>query len=144
MIPIPSIHAVERLTETRRRYPEKFASEDRIFGHIHRGDRIFIGTGCGEPQYLVRALVEYVASRPKAFFDAEVLHIWTLGVAPYTDKKFRSNFRHNAFLIGDNTRDAVNAGLADYTPIFLFERMGFDMERSSAEGVYELNMTFQQ
>ena len=67
------------------------------------------------------SLVKYVEAHPKAFFDAEVFHVWTLGVAPYTDQKFRSNFRHNSFFIGNNTREAVNSGLADYTPIFLSE-----------------------
>ena len=100
-------------------FPEKFQSEKQIFGRINPGNRIFIGTACGEPQYLVKALIRYVESNPKAFFDTEVLHIWTLGVAPYTDEKFKYNFRHNSFFIGDNTRDAVNKGLADYTPIFL-------------------------
>jgi acyl-CoA hydrolase/RimJ/RimL family protein N-acetyltransferase len=107
------------LDEMKRKYPEKFAPAEKIFGHIHRGDRIFIGTGCGEPHYLVRALIDYVQSHPKAFFDAEVFHVWTLGVAPYTDEKFKANFRHNSFFIGGNTRDAVNKGLADYTPVFL-------------------------
>jgi acyl-CoA hydrolase len=100
-------------------YPEKFASEEDIFNTIHRGDRIFIGTACGEPQYLVKALINYVTSHPKAFFDAEVLQVWTLGVAPYTDEKFKHNFRHNSFFIGKNTRTAVNEGMADYTPISL-------------------------
>jgi len=99
-------------------YPEKFVSEDKIFSKIRRGDRIFIGTGCGEPQYLVSALINYVKSNPTAFFDAEVLHVLTLGVAPYTDEKFKYNFRHNSFFIGKNTRDAVNRGIADYTPIY--------------------------
>ncbi|MCL4457526.1 MAG: GNAT family N-acetyltransferase [Nitrospirae bacterium] len=107
---------LERLKKT---YPDKFAHEDRIFGNIHPGDRIFIGTGCGEPQYLVKALIGYVQSHPKAFFDAEVLQVWTLGVAPYADEKFRDVFRHNSFFIGNNTRNAVNTGVADYTPIFL-------------------------
>ncbi|MFH1874084.1 MAG: GNAT family N-acetyltransferase [Pseudomonadota bacterium] len=92
-----------------------------IFKHIHPGDRIFIGTACGEPQYLVQSLIEYVESNPKAFFDTEVYHVWTLGVAPYAQSKFKANFRHNSFFIGDNTRSAVNEGLADYTPIFLSE-----------------------
>ena len=109
------------LGEMKARYPEKFAREDHIFGHIHRGHRIFIATACGEPQYLVQALINYVASHPKAFFDAEVFHVWTLGVAPYTDEKFKQNFRHNSFFIGKNTRRAVNQGLADYTPIALSE-----------------------
>ncbi len=100
-------------------YPDKFTTEDEVFSHIHRGDRIFISTGCGEPQYLVGALIKYVESHPKAVFDAEVFHVWTLGVAPYTDEKFKYNFRHNSFFIGNDTRGAVNRGGADYTPIFL-------------------------
>ena len=107
------------LNPWREIYPEKFASEERVFSRIRRGNRIFISTGCGEPQYLVRALIQYVESHPTAFFDAEVLHVWTLGVAPYTDVKFKENFRHNSFFIGHPTRDAVNKGMADYTPVFL-------------------------
>ena len=103
----------------RKIYPEKFAEENEIFGRIHAGDRIFIGTGCGEPQYLVQALVNYVKSHPKAFFDAELIHVWTLGVAPYTDEKFQENFRLDSFFVGDSTRNSVNRGAADYTPIFL-------------------------
>ncbi len=109
------------MEEMKKIYPNKFMPEDRVFSHIHRGDRIFIGTACGEPQYLVRSLVNYVQSHPKAFFDAEVLHVWTLGVAPYADEKLKYNFRHNSFFIGANTRDAINKGLADYSPIFLSE-----------------------
>jgi len=110
---------MSELEKLRERYPDKFATEKQIFSKIHPGNRIFISTACAEPQYLVNALVNYVESNPKAFFDAEVLQVWTLGVAAYTKEKFKSNFRHNSFFIGDNTRDAVNAGIADYTPIFL-------------------------
>ena len=107
------------LEQFKQAYPAKFADEKEIFSKIHPGSRIFIGTACAEPQYLVNSLVNYVESHPKAFFDAEVLQVWTLGVAAYTQEEFKSNFRHNSFFIGDNTRGAVNAGLADYTPIFL-------------------------
>ena len=105
--------------EMKKKYPQKFVSEEEIFGHIHRGDRIFISTACGEPQYLVQALIRFVESNPKAFYDAEVLHVWTMGVAPYTEEKFKNNFRYNSFFVGNNSREAVNRGLADYTPIFL-------------------------
>ena len=109
----------EMCEKMKKIYPEKFVSEQEIFRRIHRGDRIFISTACGEPQYLVRALIQFVESNPKAFFDAEVIHVWSLGVAPYTEEKFKSNFRHNSFFIGNNSREAVNRGMADYTPIFL-------------------------
>jgi acyl-CoA hydrolase/GNAT superfamily N-acetyltransferase len=107
------------MNEMRKDFPEKFVSEERIFSHIHRGNRIFIGTGCGEPQYLVHSLIRYVESHPTAFYDAEVFHVWSLGLAPYAEEKFKSNFRYNSFFISKNTREAVNQGVADYTPIFL-------------------------
>jgi len=102
-------------------YPDKFVPEAEIFSHIHRGDTIFIGSACAEPQHLVQGLIRYVKSYPKAFFDAEVIHIRSLGVAPYATEKFKQNFRHNSFFIGDSTRDAVNKGVADYTPVLLSE-----------------------
>ena len=108
----------------RQQYPEKFAPEEVIFGRIHRGDTIFIGSACAEPQYLVQGLIRYVKSYPKAFVDAQVLHIRSLGVAPYATEKFKQNFRHNSFFIGDSTRHAINSGVADYTPIFLSEAPG--------------------
>ena len=108
-----------RMEEMKRVYPEKFLSEKKIFSHIHPGSSIFISSACGEPQYLVSALTKYLEADPKAFFDAEVMHIWTLGVAPYTEERFKANFRHDSFFIGNTTRQAVNKGMADYTPIFL-------------------------
>jgi acyl-CoA hydrolase/GNAT superfamily N-acetyltransferase len=108
-----------RLEGFRKQYPEKFVAEKIIFGHIHAGNRIFIGTACGEPQYLSKALIRYVESNPKALLDAEVLHIWSLGVAPYTNAKFKRNFRQNAFFIGDYARETINKGEGDYSPVFL-------------------------
>jgi acyl-CoA hydrolase/GNAT superfamily N-acetyltransferase len=107
------------LDDWKRQFPKKFELLEVIYNHIHRGDTIFIGSACAEPQHLVQELIRYVKSNPKAFFDAEVLHVRSLGVAPYATEKFKQNFRHNSFFIGDSTRDAINKGLADYTPIFL-------------------------
>jgi acyl-CoA hydrolase/RimJ/RimL family protein N-acetyltransferase len=110
-----------KIAELKAAYPQKFVSEERMFSHISPGNKIFISTACGEPQYLVRSLIQYVEANPKAFFDAEVLHVWTLGIAPYTDEKFKQNFRHDSFFIGNITRKAVNQGMADYTPVFVSE-----------------------
>ena len=107
------------LDDWKKLYPEKFAEEDAVFSHIRRGDHIFVASGCGEPQYLIRAMVNYVESNPKAFFDTEIIHVYSFGIAPYTDPKFKRNFRHNSFFIGNNTRGPVNQGLADYTPVSL-------------------------
>ncbi len=111
----------EQFTSFREKYADKFLTEEVIFKRIHRGDRIFIGTGCGEPQYLVKALTNYVTKHPTALFDTEVMHVWSLGIAPYADIKFKKHFRQNTFFVGHAVREAVNDGLADYTPIFLSE-----------------------
>ncbi len=103
----------------KNKYPEKFIGPAVVFSKIHPGDRIFISTACGEPQYLVGELIKFVQSHPKAICDSEVLHVWTLGIAPYADEKFKKNFRLNSFFVGDNSRAAVNKGAADYEPIFM-------------------------
>jgi acyl-CoA hydrolase/RimJ/RimL family protein N-acetyltransferase len=107
------------LQDIKKTYPEKFVTEDRIFSHVHPGDTIFIGTGCGEPQYLVQAMIRHIQSNPKAFVDTELLQICNLGVNSYAEEQYKDNFRFNSFFIGNTARDAVNEGLADYTPIFL-------------------------
>ena len=114
-----SENSQECVTAYKKAYPEKFASEEEIFSHIRRGNHIFVSSGCGEPQYLIGAMTRYVESHPKAFFDAEIIHVYSLGIAPYTDAKYKSNFRHNSFFIGNNTRDPINKGMADYTPVSL-------------------------
>ncbi len=107
------------LERLRRDHPDKLRPLDEIFARIRRGQRIFIGTGCGEPQFLARSLAEYAQAHPKAIFDAELYHVWTLGVAPLVQEALEPHFRLNAFFVGDGARDAVNRGLADYTPVFL-------------------------
>lgn len=109
------------IEELRKTYPEKFATEKAIFGDIKLGARMFVSTACGEPQYLLKALVSYIESYPKAFLDAELFQVVTLGVGPYNAAKYKQNFRNNSFFISENTRAAINNGEADYTPAFMSE-----------------------
>lgn len=102
-------------TDWRSKYASKLVTAEEAMKNIRRGNRVFVGSACGEPQALVRAMVE--AGSHMA--DTEVVQILTLGVAPYTDPKFSANFRANAFFIGNSVRGAVNSARADYTPIFL-------------------------
>lgn len=100
-----------------QRYEEKVRSADEAVGAVQSGDHIFIGSGAAEPSRLVEALVK----RANAVFGTEIVHIMTLGIAPYAEPKWGDNFRHNALFIGPNVREAVAQGRADYTPIFLGE-----------------------
>ena len=100
-----------------QRYEEKVRNPGEAVDVIQSGDHIFIGSGAAEPQRLVEALV----ARANAVFGTEIVHIMTLGIAPYAEPKWGDNFRHNALFIGPNVREAVAQGRADYTPIFLGE-----------------------
>lgn len=105
--------------DIRRTWSEKFKAEQFIFQDIPLGSKVFIVTGCGEPQHLAQERLNCINKCPKSFLDTELASIVTLGAAPYTDGKFRDNFRLRSFFIGDSTRRAINRGTADYTPIFL-------------------------
>lgn len=97
---------------------------DQAISCIRRGARVFVGSGCAEPVLLVDAL-----SRRDDLEDVEVLHIMTVGHAPYARAAQGGCFRHNAFFIGSNVREAVASGQADYTPVFLSEVPGLFRSR---------------
>jgi acyl-CoA hydrolase/GNAT superfamily N-acetyltransferase len=103
--------------EWRTQYQSKLTTADHAVDDIKRGQCVFIGSGAAEPQALVAAL----AARGDYLADNQLIHIRSLGVAPYTESKFSEKFRYNTFFIGDNVRGAVSEGRADYTPIFLSE-----------------------
>jgi acyl-CoA hydrolase len=87
---------------------------------VHSGDRVWIQSGCGTPSVLVDALV----ARGPELLDVEIVHMKTLGPAEYTKPEYAGHFRHRGLFLGENVRDAVAAGRADYTPIFLSEIEG--------------------
>ena len=99
-----------------QRYADKLTTAARAVAVVEPGNRVFIGSGAGEPQSLVEALADRAD-----LADTEIVHILTLGVAPYAEPRLGNRFRTNAYFIGPNVRQAVNEGRADYTPIFLSE-----------------------
>lgn len=99
-----------------QRYADKLRDARDAVACVRHGHRVFIGSGAGEPQLLVDAL-----SAREDLSDTEIVHILTLGLAPYAEPGRGGGFRHNAFFIGPNVREAVAQGRADYTPIFLSE-----------------------
>lgn len=98
----------------RETWQQKVVTAKAAMRQVKPGDRVFVGSACGEPQELVRALVSTAGNVE----DAEVLNVLTMGVAPYTDPHYSDRFRANAFFIGNSVRDAVGQVRADYTPIF--------------------------
>ncbi len=105
--------------ELERQYPGKFLPKDEIFARIKRGSRIFIGTGCGQPGYLLQAMIDYAEANPKALFDTEMYVVLVFGLEQYRYEKLERYFRQQCFSIRENMRGTVNRGYGDYNAVFL-------------------------
>lgn len=107
------------------RHAEKRTNVEDAIALIPRGKNLLIGSGAAEPVSLVEGLV----GRADHFADNTIVHLLTLGPAPYVDSPYEQHFRHNAFFIGPNVREAVHQGRADYTPVFLSQIPGLIRSR---------------
>jgi acyl-CoA hydrolase/GNAT superfamily N-acetyltransferase len=100
-------------------WKEKYASQIQnaaeAVKRIRPGQRVFVGTACGEPLGLVEALAKRATELP----DTEIVHLLTFGDAPYAHRELTRYFRVNSFFIAENVRGIIQEGLGDYTPIFL-------------------------
>ncbi len=98
-------------------YKSKIKSPTQAIKMIKSGSRIFIGTGCGQPQLLV----EELAGDNNNIQDTEIYHLLTQGDAPYIQEKYSDKFRTCSFFLAPNVRQGIISGRGDYTPIFLSE-----------------------
>ncbi len=99
------------------RYRDKICTPEAAIRLISPGRRIMVGSHACEPNQLVNALVTH----GDHLADNEIVHLMTLGSAPYVKPGLEKRFRHTAFFIGSNTRDAIHEGRADFMPVFLSE-----------------------
>jgi acyl-CoA hydrolase/GNAT superfamily N-acetyltransferase len=97
------------------KYEDMIATPRKALAHVKNGQRVFIGTGCGEPQLLVDALTK----RAGELADVEIVHLLTKGDAPYASPKLADSFTVNSFFIGQNVRGLIQEGLGSYTPMLL-------------------------
>ncbi|MCL4787065.1 MAG: GNAT family N-acetyltransferase [Verrucomicrobia bacterium] len=99
----------------REKYASQILTAEEAVKRIRPGQRVFVGTACGEPQGLVEALSKRATELP----DTEIVHLLTFGDAPYAHRELTRYFRVNSFFIAENVRGIIQEGLGDYTPIFL-------------------------
>jgi acyl-CoA hydrolase/GNAT superfamily N-acetyltransferase len=104
-------------SDWRERYAARICTAEHAVQRIPRGRRILVGSGAAEPARLVEAMVAHGAH----LADNEIVHLLTLGPAPYVQPGMQRRFRHTAFFIGQNVRGAVQEGRADFMPVFLSE-----------------------
>ena len=103
--------------EWREKWKDKEITAKEAIQKIIPGNRVFIDSGCSEPQLLTLELIE----QSDKLIDTEILHFLTIGPGKYFKDKAEDLFRHNAFFIGKTLRDEINKGQADYTPIYASE-----------------------
>ena len=99
------------------KYRDMIMTPKKAVSKIRSGNRVFLGTGCGEPVVLVEAMVK----NAKNLADVEIIELLTKGDAPYVDKKYADVFKVNSFFIGGNVRQMYQEGRGDYTPILMFD-----------------------
>ena len=99
----------------KQKYADRIGTAADAIRLVKSGCSIFIGTGCGQPQHLVEMMMLYA----REVVDAQIIHLLTMGDAPYADRKHRHRFKTNTFFVAENVRESVEQGVSDYTPIFL-------------------------
>lgn len=95
--------------------PQKVVSAEAAIAQIKRGSRVFIGTGCGEPQHLIRAMV-----KNEQLQDIMLYQMMSSTFADYVDDPaFVNRFNLKLFFISKAMRKAAFEGKIDYIPAYL-------------------------
>jgi acyl-CoA hydrolase len=95
--------------------PEKVVDAETAIAKMKNGSRVFIGTGCGEPQHLIRAMVEDLSMQ-----DIMVYQMLSWTFSDYVDDpRFLRRFSLKLFFISSSMRKAAFEGKIDYIPTYL-------------------------
>ncbi|MBF0112088.1 MAG: GNAT family N-acetyltransferase [Desulfamplus sp.] len=95
--------------------PKKLLTPERAVKKISNGSRVFIGTGCGEPQKLIESMVANPAIQ-----DIVVYQMLSSTLSKYVnDKNFLNRFNLKLFIVSIAMRQAAFEGKIDYIPVYL-------------------------
>jgi len=94
---------------------DKMVSAEVAISKINKGDRVFIGTGCGEPQHLIRTMVKDQNKQ-----DITLYQMLSYTMAQFVDdESFLDRFSLKLFFISEPLRKAAFEGKIDYIPAYL-------------------------
>ncbi|MCG6905222.1 MAG: GNAT family N-acetyltransferase [Desulfobacteraceae bacterium] len=99
-------------------YVEKKLSAKEAIGRIRPGTRVFIGSSCGEPQHLVKALAE----ASNFFLDIEIMRLLTLETVPLSiiaDDSSGRNLNIRSFYLGSAAAANISERRRFITPLNL-------------------------
>lgn len=123
------------MTRVATRNQPPMLTADEAVRLVRSGDRVYLHEAAMTPHELLDALVR----RAPDLRDVETVSLHTEGPAPHVAPELAGHLRHNALFVGANVREAVAAGRADYTPVFLSE-----VPRLIAEGTLALDVALLQ
>ncbi len=115
----------------------KTVTPDEAVKVIKSGDHVHLSSVASAPQCLIEAMCR--RGDAGELKDVHIHHLHTEGPAPYTEPRYEGVFQHDAFFVGSNVRKNVQAGYADYIPIFLSET-----QRLYREGYIKCNVAMIQ
>ena len=101
----------------KEQYRQKVVSAAEAVQAVKSGDRIFLTGNCSVPTEILSALVD----RAEELEDVEINQALTIGSADYVSPEMAGHLRVNTMFISHNTREAVQNGRADFTPVLLSE-----------------------
>ena len=94
---------------------EKWISAEEAVTKLQNGSRVFISTGCGEPQHLIRAMV-----RDPSLQDIMIYQMLSSTLANFMEEpSFLRRFSLKLFFISAQMRNAAFEGKIDYIPAYL-------------------------
>lgn len=102
------------------RYVQQKRSAKEAIALIKPGQRVFIGSSCGEPQHLVRALFE----SSSYFTDIEIVRLLSYENTPLSqvaDKSKSQNLNIRSFYLGSGSTKTLSNFMRFITPINLSE-----------------------
>ncbi len=102
-------------------YKGKKCSIDEAVSVVKSNDRIYVSGNAATPFELMDALEK----RKDELHNVELAHVLLFGDEPLSKPGMEGHFRHNSLFVGPADRAAVNAGKADYIPVFLYEIPSF-------------------
>jgi acyl-CoA hydrolase/GNAT superfamily N-acetyltransferase len=93
----------------------KLVDAETAVSKIKRGSRVFIGTGCGEPQHLIRSMIADMSLQ-----DIMLYQMLSFTLSEYVDDpSFLRRFLVRLFFISRAMRKAAFDGKIEYIPAYL-------------------------
>lgn len=96
-------------------WKERIVTAEEAAGKVLSGQRVFLTGNISTPQKFLEAL----HNRYEQLHAVEIVQLLDLGAGEYITSEMADHIRINSLFISGKVRKIVNAGLADFTPVFL-------------------------